>query len=597
MRRVLWTGVPVNEADIHVSAKDALKQAFKTCRAAFVAVAVFSFVVNLFILVVPIYMFSVFDKVLSSYSMATLGMLFAMALFALAVQGLVDVARSGVLIEIGNYLDRNLTSRLLHASLAHSVKRGNRRGVNSLQRFTQVKTFLTSNSIYSIMDMPWIPLFMAVLFLMNPAVGLVALVGAVVLFSFTILNDRLSSGALYRARKSMVPAYRRASAAARNADVVEAMGMMPTIVRSWQRGSEAAIYHQSVASRRAAIVSAASKWARMVIQVAIMTAAAYQMIQPGSTMTPGVMMASVILVGRALMPLESLIGSYRSTLEALDAYREMEEVLNTMIERPRLSVVPPRPAGNISVENVTYTVEGIDRPILANVSFEIAAGEIVGVIGPSGAGKTTLAMLMVGIEAPTHGHVRLDGTDVYAWPSEDLGRYIGYLPQNVELFDGTVRDNIGRLQDDAPPEAIIKAARLAGLHEIIQRFPREYDTPVGDAGTLMSGGQRQRIGLARALYGDPMLLVLDEPNSNLDSQGEEALKNTLHALKEQGCTVVLIAHRVNVLQHVDKVLVLRDGVVQKYAPRDEVVGPVATQAKPQVTASLEPKPLVSRATS
>lgn len=587
----------MSEFDQHVGSKDALKLAFKKCRSAFAAVAVFSFAVNLFILTLPLYMFSVFDKVLSSYSMATLGMLFAMALFALAIQGLIDVARSGVLIEIGNYLERNLTSRLLHASLAHSIKRGNRRGANILQRFSVVKTFLTSNSIYSAMDVPWIPVFMIVLFLMNWAVGLVSLVGALILFGCAVLNDRASRGPLARAQKALMPAYRRASAAARNADVVEAMGMTPTIVRSWHQHTEEAIGHQSMASRRAAMIAATSKWARMVIQISIMTAAAYQMIQPGSTLSPGVMMASVILVGRALMPLESLIGSYRSMLDAFDAYKEMDDVLQSMHERPRLSVVPTRPTGALSVENVTYTVPGLDKPILSNVSFEIPAGEIVGVIGPSGAGKTTLATLLVGIDAPTHGHVRLDGTDVYAWPSEDLGRYIGYLPQSVELFDGTVRDNICRLLPDAPPDAIIRAAGLAGLHEIIQRLPKEYDTPVGDAGMLMSGGQRQRIGLARALYGDPLLLVLDEPNSNLDSQGEEALKNTLHALKARGCTVVLIAHRINVLQHVDKVLVLRDGVVHKFAPRDEVVGPVPAQPKPQIAARQDPEPIASRATS
>ncbi|MEQ8394447.1 type I secretion system permease/ATPase [Thalassobaculum sp.] len=587
----------MTDSDRRVDAKDALKDAFKRCRTAFGAVAVFSFAVNLFILTLPIYMFAVFDKVLSSYSVATLGMLFAMALFALAIQGAVDVARSAVLIEIGNYLDRNLTARLLHASLAHSVKRGNTRGATILQQFNQLKAFLTSNSIYAIMDIPWIPVFMGVLFIMNPTVGLVSIVGAIALFMFAYLNDRASRGALMRAQKAMAPSYKRASAAARNADVVEAMGMTPTIVRTWSEGSEASIYHQSIASRRSALINAASKWTRMVIQITIMTSAAYQMIQPGSTMSPGVMMASVILVGRALMPLESMIGSYRSMLEALSSYKEMDEILASMIERPRLSVVPPKPKGHISIENVTYTVPGVDRPILSNVSLEIEAGEIIGVIGPSGAGKTTLATLMVGIDAPTHGHVRLDGTDVYAWPSEDLGRYLGYLPQAVALFDGTVRENICRLEPNASPQAIIKAAELAGLHEIIQRLPREYDTPVGDAGAIMSGGQRQRIGLARALYGDPLFVVLDEPNSNLDSQGEEALKDTLHALKARGCTVVLIAHRINVLQHVDKVLILRDGVVHKFAARDEVVGPVPAQTKPQIAASQDSPSIASRASS
>lgn len=587
----------MSESGSHVEANRAISVAFKRCRGAFAAIAVFSFAVNLFILTVPLYMFSVFDKVLSSYSVATLGMLFCMALFALAVQGAIDVARSAVLIEVGNFLDRSLTARLLHASLAQSIKRGGPRSTGILQRFTTVKTFLTSNSIYSVMDVPWIPLFMLLLFIMNPIVGMVAFLGALFLFGLAVLNDLGSRNALARAQAAMNPAYKKAGAAARNADVVEAMGMTPAIVRQWHRDSEAAILHQTTASRRSAIISATTKWARMVIQITIMSSAAFQMIQPGSSISPGIMMASVILVGRALMPLESMIGSYRTLIEALTAYRQMDDLLNTVTVRPRLTVVPPRPKGHISVENVTYTVDGVDRPILSNVSFEIEAGEIVGMIGPSGAGKTTLATLMVGIDEATSGTVRLDGTDVYAWPSEDLGRYLGYLPQSVELFDGTVRDNISRLQEDAAPDSIIKAAELAGLHEIIQRLPKEYDTPVGDAGTLMSGGQRQRIGLARALFGDPVFLVLDEPNSNLDSQGEEALKNTLHALKARGCTVLLIAHRINVLQHVDKVLILRDGVVHKYAPRDEVVGPVPAQPKPQIAASKDSPAIANRATS
>ena len=268
----------------HVESRDALGHAFKQCRSAFVAVAVFSFAVNLFILTVPLYMFAVFDKVLSSYSVATLGMLFAMALFALAIQGMIDVARSGVLIEIGNYLDRNLTSRLLHASLANSLKRGNRRGANVLQRFSMVKTFLTSNSIYSIMDVPWIPLFIGVLFLMNPLIGLVAIVGALLLFGLAVLNDRVSRGALMRAQKSLMPAYKRASAAARNADIVDAMGMTPAIVRSWHTDTEAAIYHQTVASRRSAILSAASKWAMARSGILFMTDTLARLIHQGSDM-------------------------------------------------------------------------------------------------------------------------------------------------------------------------------------------------------------------------------------------------------------------------------------------------------------------------
>jgi PrtD family type I secretion system ABC transporter len=572
----------------HIATKDALKDAFRACRPAFIAIFMFSFVVNALILVMPIYMFSVFDKVLSSYSMATLGMLFTMAVAALGVQALVDMARSFTLIEVGDFLDRKLSARLLDMSIAQSMRRGVSRSAKVLNQFETVKFFLTSQSIFNVLDIPWIPLFLAVLYLLNFWVGVVATVGAVFLFVLALINDRASVGPMRRAMVAGAPSAKLVNVSVRNAEVVESMGMTPTIVRRWHEGTEEARGHLAVASRRTAIITAITKWGRMVIQISIMTVAVIQMIQPGSTMAPGVIMGAVILVGRALMPLESLIGSYRMLLEALDAYKRLEETMENADDRLRLSVVPPQPSGHLTVENLTYDVKGFNRPILSNVSFDMMPGEIIGVIGPSGAGKTSLAAMMVGLIKPTSGAVRLDGTDVYAWPAEDLGRYLGYLPQTVELFDGTVRDNICRLEENPDSDAIIRAAKLAGLHEIIQRLPKEYDTPVGDAGSLMSGGQRQRIALARALYRDPLVLILDEPNSNLDSEGEEALKKTLDAMKEQGTSVFLIAHRINVLQHVDKVLVLRDGVVQKFAPRDAVIAPVPT--KPQVAARDQQEP-------
>lgn len=562
-----------------IPTRDAMRAALRACSGAFVAISIFSFVVNLFILTLPLYMFGVFDRVLTSYSMATLAALFAMACFALGIQALVDIARSGVLIEVGNFLEKRLSARLLYASITAASHRGNARSIAAVQDFTSLKTFLTSQSIFNLMDAPWIPIFLGILFLMNPMVGMVATGGAFLLFALAVINDRWGKKPMADASAAYGRTYKLASTAARNADVVEAMGMTSSILDQWQDGSQAAAKHQTVASYRSAVIGAISKWLRMIVQIGVMTVAAMDMISPGSTASPGLLMASVILVGRALMPLESLIGSYRSVLDTWDAYHRINDVLEAVDDRPRLTVFPLAPKGQVDVEGVSYTLKNVDRPLLSNISFSVAPGEIVGVIGPSAAGKTTLATLLVGLEKPSSGVVRLDGTDMYSWPSEDLGRYIGYLPQTVELFNGTIRDNISRLDPNATPERIIRAAQLAGLHEMVQQFPQEYDTEVGEGGARLSGGQRQRVGLARALYGDPKLLVLDEPNSNLDIKGEDALVETLTRLRELGTTVFLIAHRVNILQHVDKVLAMQNGVVQRFAERDKVITVVPDKSK------------------
>lgn len=568
------------DVDKTIPSRDAMRVALKSCSSAFIAISVFSFVVNLFILTLPLYMFSVFSRVLTSYSMTTLAALFAMAVFALGIQAIVDIARSGVLIEVGNFLEKRLSARLLRASIANSSRRGNPKGIGPINDFDGLKMFLTSQSIFNLMDAPWIPIFLGVLYIMNPSVGFVATLGAVLLFVLAIINDRWGKAPLDDAMTSSRRIQRLASTASRNADVVEAMGMTSTVLNLWEQGTEVSAKHQTIASTRAAIVGAISKWLRMIIQISVMTVAAMDMISPGSTASPGMLMASVILVGRALMPLESLIGSYRSVLDAKDSYRRINTLLEKSEDRPRLSVFPLDPKGRIDVESVTYTLPKLDRPLLSNITFSVEPGEIIGVIGPSAAGKTTLATLLVGLERASSGVVRMDGTDVYAWPSEDLGRYVGYLPQNVELFNGTIRDNISRLDPNATPEKILEAAELAGLHALIQQFPNEYDTEVGEGGARLSGGQRQRVGLARALYGNPRLLILDEPNSNLDIKGEDALVQTLGRLREQGTTVFLIAHRINILQHVDKVLALQNGVIQRFADRDKVITAIPTESKP-----------------
>ena len=550
--------------------------AIKDCRLAFVAVAIFSFLANSLILVLPIYMFSVMDRVMTSMSMSTLAALFTMAMTALAFQGVFEAARSYVMVEIGNYLDRRLGPRLFNASISFASQRGNPAGSEALGQFESLRMFLSSPGVMSLLDAPWTPVFLVVLYMINSNVGLVATIGAVLLTLLAVINKKWSQDALEQADRASRRPQAWATAAMRNAEIVEAMGMTTSVIKEWHTDKEKVRLHQSKASKRAAIVGAISKWGRMVVQISVMTVAIMAILQPGSALTPASMMASVILVARALMPLEMMIGSFEMITANLQNYRNIKSALESMQERPRLTVYPTRPEGALSVENVVYEVKGLDRPILNNISFAVAPGESVGVIGPSGCGKTTLASLLVGLSKPTSGAVRLDGTDVHLWPSEDLGRHIGYLPQTVELFAGTVLENIGRQNPHADKEMVVGAAKLADLHELIQRFPLEYDTNVGAGGSLLSGGQRQRVGLARALFGGPRFVVLDEPNSNLDNEGEMALQKTLAILKEQGVTVILIAHRINILQFVDKILVMRNGAVHKFADRDDVIAPVAT---------------------
>ena len=571
-----------------VEIRSALQDVIKACRGAFVTVAVFSFFVNLFILVLPLYMFAVFTRVLASYSMATLAALFIMAVFALFIQAVIDVARSYVFLHVGNFVDRRLSARLLQCSLSSALDRGTVKSIHSLQALNQFRMILTSQTMFNVLDAPWVPLFILVLFVLNFWVGIFATLGAVILFVLAIVNDRITKAALDKATVSLSATTKTASVAVRNSDVVESMGMSPTIVNRWHAGSAEALHYQTVASKRASIIGATTKMLRMVIQMTVMTAAAMEIMTPGSTMSPGAMMASVILVGRALQPLESMVSSYQQIGDLRSDYQVIERTLAEGVEKPRSTVVPADPNGDLVVENVGYKVDGLDRPILSNINFTAKPGDVIGIVGHSAAGKTTLVSIIIGLIKPTTGIVRYSGSDVFAWPSENLGKFIGYLPQNVELLDGTVKENIARLQEDAKPEDIIKAAKLAGLDTVIQNLPREYDSKVGDQGMLLSGGQRQRVGLARAMFGNPRLLVLDEPNAHLDTAGEAALNQAIVEAKKRNCIVLVVAHRPQILQFVDKVLILSEGTVQNFTDRENVIVPVAKQSPAQIPAQEKP---------
>ncbi|WP_234397788.1 type I secretion system permease/ATPase [Sneathiella glossodoripedis] len=382
-----------------------------------------------------------------------------------------------------------------------------------------------------------------------------------------LLNEVVTRKALAQSSQHAFNAMSQAEAAARNADVIEAMGMMPNLLAKWGKANDQALDMQANASDRGGIVSSLSKFFRMGLQIGVSSAGAWLVIQ--GDMTPGSMIAGSMIMGRALGPVEQAIGTWKGFIGARAAYGRLKaKIAETDIEAKSMPL--PRPKGNVSVENVTYSHPGHSEPVLRNVSFKVLAGEIVGLIGPTAAGKSTLARILVGNVDPRNGHARLDNMDVSEWPAADRGQYIGYLPQDVELFSGTIRENISRMAE-GDSELVIEAAKKAGVHEMILRMEKGYETQIGDGGAALSGGQRQRIALARAIYGNPCLLVLDEPNANLDSEGENALMKAMDSLSNEGMTIIIVAHRPNVLRYADKIVVLRNGMVDDFGFRDDIL--------------------------
>lgn len=554
--------------------------ALRRCRRGLLAVVIFSFAVNLLMLTAPLYMLQVFDRVLTSRSIDTLLFLTLVAGIAFLTMWALEIARGRLMIGIGTWLDRQVSGPALESSVLAALGRRSA-STQAVRDVGILRTFLTGPAVFPIMDAPWTPLFIAVVFLLHPLLGWIGIGGAIVLFAFALANDRLTRRPLDRAGQASGRALGEAEAAARNADVVEAMGMRAAIVDRWHAVFDHALADQARASRRSVLITATSKMLRQALQVGVLGVGAWLVL--GNELTPGGMIAASILVARALAPVEQAIGSWRTAVGARSAYRRLGEHLQThMLPGPAMAL--PAPKGALKVEGVSYAHPGEKEPLLRGIGFALEPGESLGMVGPTAAGKTTLARLLVGNLRPQLGHVRLDGADVAVWNPADRGRHIGYLPQDVELFNGTVRDNIARL-GEAEPDQVVEAAQLAGAHEMILTLPQGYESEIGLGGMALSGGQRQRIALARAAYGDPKLVVLDEPNANLDQVGESALLSALNAFKQRGASVVIIAHRPTVLSSVDKILVLRDGQVHLFGPRDEVLKTLAGGSRPKVVRS------------
>ncbi len=551
-----------------------LQESVNACGKAFTVVAVFSMCINLLMLTAPLFMLQVFDRVITSRNTDTLVMLMLVAGGALLTLAALDAIRSLSLIRVSSWLDRQIGGSLLGESIAATLRSGADPSVQGLRDLTTVRTFLSGPSIFPIMDAPWTPIFLAVMFMLHPLLGWLAVGGAVVLFSFALANELATRNLLMLSGGSSIAALNQAEAAARNADAIEAMGMMPGLIGRWHRKNAESLDLQAQASIRSGGITAFSKFVRMCLQIGILSLGAWLVIE--GEMTPGAMIAGSILMGRALAPVEQAIGTWKQMVAARNAYGRIKMQLNEAT--PRQPGMPlPAPEGRVGVEGLIFAHPTATEPLLRKVSFNLDPGEVLGLIGPTAVGKTTLARLLVGNLAPRAGHVRLDGMDVAQWDSSDLGRHIGYLPQDVELFSGTINENIARMQE-VDADAVVTAARLAGVHDMILHMEKGYDTEIGEGGAALSGGQRQRIALARAVYGDPRLVVLDEPNANLDSEGETALIDALKALKSRGVTVVVIAHRPSILQDVDKILVLRNGTVEMFGPKEDVISRLRGEA-------------------
>ncbi|MBY5524245.1 type I secretion system permease/ATPase [Rhizobium leguminosarum] len=555
----------------------ALQVVMKEARRAIRPMIWFSGGINVLMLTGAFYMLQVYHRVLSSHSLETLVMLSLMAAAALATMAALEVVRGRLLATVGSWMNERLAPVLLTASVEYAASAPGQASARPLRDLDQVRNFFTSPSIFPILDAPWAPLFFGAIFFMHPWLGWLALCGGIVLFALALLNEYLTRKPLTEAASAQSRAYVQAEAAIRNAEVVQAMGMLKPLLVGWKAQQDEANRGQVLAANRGGVIAAMARCHRLALQMAILGLGAYLVLR--NEASPGIMISASILMGRALSPVEQAIGTWKATVGARAAYRRLAAVAG---QHPEATpVLPlPRPKGKFEADNLVLARQG-GEPILKGINFHLEPGEAMALIGPSAAGKTSLARILAGAWRPSGGRALLDGMDVAQWAAEDRGHYVGYLPQDIELFAGTVSENICRFAKLSPVvfDKVVKAAQLAGVHELIKGLPRGYLTEIGESGAVLSGGQRQRIGLARALYGDPALIILDEPNSNLDREGEEALIAALSTVKATGTTVILIAHRPNIMETVDKILILNRGQQDLFGPRDYVFNELAARAR------------------
>lgn len=529
--------------------------------------AVFSFFINLLFIVPAVFTLQVFDRVLPSNSTDTLIVLLVGTFVALSIMLFLDYVRTRLQHVLGSIVDERLSPPVVHAVVERAARRPDLARGEAIVDVAALRNVFTANGLVALFDAPWIFIYVLVIWCFHPLLGIGAAISALLMLGLAWLNDRVGRTALEALQQDQRRASRYVESSLRNAEVLQALGMTGRLLWRWRRFQDQVVARQADASRSGVAFSSTTKVMRQAIQIVMLGLGAWLVLSQQAS--AGIMIATTILLGRAVQPVEQLVSSWKGLTDARAAYGRLTEVSDPP-GRAGEPMKMPRPDGYLVIEGATWRVPETDRVVLYGVQLALAAGESLAIVGPSGSGKSTLARLITGVWVPTTGIVRLDGVDVAYWPREDLGRWIGYVPQDVELFDGTVAENIARL-GEVDALAVVEAAKRANFHEMILTLPQGYDTPCGEHGLRLSPGQRQRVAVARALLGDPRLVVLDEPNSNLDGAGEVALAQALSGLRNDGVTVVVISHRPALIAHVDKILVLEAGRVVQFGPTAEVM--------------------------
>jgi ATP-binding cassette subfamily C protein EexD len=543
--------------------------------------AIFSLFINLLMLMPSVYMMQVYDRVLGSNSISTLMMLTLLAVILFITLGALEWIRSQILIRVSARFDLLLNERLYRVLFRQALVSGGKSSTQPLSDLLALRQFLTGNGLFAFFDAPWIPIYIGLLFLFHSSFGIVAIVSAVLLILLAIWNEKATHDDLEQANRVSVESSSITSRNLRNAEIVHALGMLPSLMSRWKEKQQKLIILQAQASEKAGLISALSKTYRLTIQSLILGLGAWLAID--KQITPGLMIGGSILLGRALAPIDLMIGTWKQFLTARTAYERLNTILSQFPpETERMQL--PAPKGALRAEQAVVVPPGSRTAVIKGISFSIDPGVFVALIGPSASGKSTLARALLGIWPTANGAIRFDGAEIAHWDRALIGPYVGYLPQDIELFDGTIADNIARF-GALDSEKVVAAAKATGVHDMILHLPQGYDTEIGSTGGALSAGQRQRVGLARALYGDPVLVVLDEPNSNLDEQGEIALGQALAGLKQRGCTVIVITHRMGVLSFTDRIMILNDGLLAMDGPRDEVLAKLQQRPIPTATPS------------